>query len=113
MCACVRACEANLFERTETLSHPHLFSVLSCVCVCHTYLGGVQQLEALSSLLQQTQQLQQLQAIQQRLANGNEVGGAVGGVPAQMSNVESVAHDSQPAVFNEVNCGVCVMCCFF
>ena len=58
----------------------------------------MQHLEAISSLLQQTQQLQQLQAMQQRLANGDEVGG----VPAQMSNVEPVAHDPQSAVFSEV-----------
>ena len=64
--------------------------------------GGVQQLEAISSLLQQTQQLQQLQAMQQRLANGDEEGGAMGGVPAQISNVEPVSHNPQPTIFNEV-----------
>lgn len=68
--------------------------------------GGVQQLEALSSLLQQTQQLHRLQAIQQRLANGDDEDGAVGGaIPAQITNVESIAHNAQPQppLFNEVD----------
>ena len=83
-----------------------------CVFVTHPLFsagsGGVQQLEALSSLLQQTQQLQQLQAIQQRLSNGGGGGGGGGErgedvVPAQISNMEPMAREEQPPLFNEVH----------
>ena len=65
----------------------------------------MQQLEALSSLLQQTQQLHQLQAIQQRLANGEGDGEGEGGgaVPAQISNAESMSHEEHTPVFNKVS----------
>ena len=122
MCECVGVCECVW-----------VFVCSVCVCVCVSALtlilsliyisplpclyisclhntGGVQQLEALSSLLQQTQQLQQLQAIQHRLANGQEEGN-VGGAPAQLSNVEPMVHEGQQPIFNKVHIHVC-MCIY-
>lgn len=72
----------------------------------------MQQLEALSSLLQQTQQLQQLQALQQRLSNGDK-DESMGGIPAQISNTESISHDEQPSVFNKVSLSSTPTNCFF